>query len=113
MQVEAWIAPLDPMEPRRCLGAVLAGETAKVVERSPREGDGPRAVSAGHSGGGLVDPCHEAVKRGCSEGRFHPLRRQPLRSEFPVGPVEAGADKLGEFATPQLPQGTSVPAAAA
>jgi len=76
MHVEAWIAPLDPAEPRQCLGAVLPRETAKVAERSPREDDGHRPSASG-GGRGLVQLCHKGVKRGvrvrCREGRFHPL----------------------------------------
>ena len=45
MHVEAWIAALDPVESRQGLRAVLGRETAKVVERSPRKGDGHRPLA--------------------------------------------------------------------
>jgi hypothetical protein len=102
MHVEAWIAALDPVESRQGLRAVLGRETAKVVERSPRKGDGHRPLAT-DGGGGLLELCHQGVERGvrvgCRHGCFHPIEWHPLscaRSEFPVGLVEVRADKLSQ-----------------
>lgn len=71
MQVGAWIAPLDPVESRQCVRAALRGETARVVERSPRMADGRRPLTP-DGGGGLVELRHQDVE-GAESGAFDGL----------------------------------------